>query len=644
MTKEMYDHQKRAVEFIVAAENDESETNKAYMLCDEMGLGKTQAVVESFFVSKLVGRSLIITPPKIIDEWKKTIDEVSASKHIKTKVYVILHANSDIVPTEDVCVMMISYAVLLKMYTYLKERPASSLATAKLVYGIKWTRIVFDEIHTIRSSQRKTHEACRALDAGSRGGVSASPVHNSVDDLRSIAEVLRVAYISTLIGMKTLKRTMKEVAQNDPEFEPPELEEHVVKAPFETDDEKQNYIHAIRQFDSSLGETGQTKSRALEVFSRLRISSVASCCIGGLRPNMITPERTFRNTKSTKMNMMINTLNEDPSDDVVVFSEWTSVLEVAYHALLEAGFTIVGKVVGGTKPSMVGTIINELFERKQHRHPRVLLASLRSFYQSVNWQRFNKVVFLEPPLNPQIRNQATGRVRRIGQERRVKQVMLIIAGSVEERVLGILDIKQDIALSIFGDSTRIRHVLVKNLVEMLETQKSDPSIEEEENTTSLRRIIAKLGDTIQIKDIETSGACWMATDVDDWNIPETCVGLPLPVVVTEEGKPRRKYDSPFASRVYKLSFRPSMKNARLIRIASPAELMKRISDRAKELQIDDVRFHCGRMFDVANAFRHHLCGEVIDEVRPAKISVWGFLFDDGAILALWPLRLFEIKK
>jgi hypothetical protein len=60
MTKEMYDHQKKAVGFIVAAESDESEENKAYLLCDDMGLGKTQAVVESFFVSPLIGRTLIV--------------------------------------------------------------------------------------------------------------------------------------------------------------------------------------------------------------------------------------------------------------------------------------------------------------------------------------------------------------------------------------------------------------------------------------------------------------------------------------------------------------------------------------------------------------------------------------------------------
>lgn len=643
MTKEMYDHQKKAVEFIVAAESDESEENKAYLLCDDMGLGKTQAVVESFFVSPLTGRTLIVAPPKIISEWKKTVDEVSLSKTKQTPVYVILHANSRFVPTEDVCVLLISYAVLLKMFTYRKDNPSLAFDTCKFIYSITWTRVVFDEIHTVRSSQRKTHEACRSLNARSRGGVSASPVHNGVDDLKAIGEVLHVTYISKLIGMKMLKRTMKEVAQNDEEFELPELEETIVKAPFETEDEKYNYITAIRQFDSAIGDAVQTKSRALEVFSRLRMSSVAVCCIGGLRPNMITPERTFRNTKSTKMNMMIKTLKEDSSDDVVVFSEWTSVLEVAYHALHEAGFEVIGKVVGGTKPSTVENIINGLFERKQRTKPRVLLASLRSFYQSVNWQRFNKVVFLEPPLNPQIRNQATGRVRRIGQVRTVKQVMLIISGSVEERVLGILDVKQDIARSILGDASRIRNVLVQNLAEMLETQKNDSMLIEVEESSLLRRIIVNLGETVFVEEITSLNSRWIATDVDDWYMPETCVGLPLPVVVTEEGKPRRKYDSPFASKIYKLAFRSSMKNAKLVKISTPMELMKRLSDKALELQIDDSRFHCGRLSDVANAFRHHLCGEVIDEVRPAKISVWGFVFDDGAILALWPLRLFELK-
>lgn len=639
----MFDHQKKAVEFIDNAEHDETETNRAYMLCDHMGLGKTRPVVESIFDSDLQGKTLIVVPSNALKVWETTIEEVAPMKENHIPVHIIYHTNSEFVPLEDVCIMIISYAVIQKMHSALKNADIDSFITAKFIFSYKWLRIVFDEIHTVRSSHRKTHEACRSLNALIRGGVSATPIHNGAEDLRSIGSVLHVSYVSKLIGMKMLKRTITDVAMNDDKFELPPLEEIVIKAPFESDEERYNYIVAIRQFDSSIQGLQTSKPRALEIFSRLRMSSVSSCCIGGLRPNMITSERTYKNTKSTKMRLLVRTLDESPSDDFVVFSEWTSALEVALVTLEDAGFTTVGKVVGGTNIKTVDRIIDDLFARKQRNHPRVLLASLRSFYQAVNWQRFNKVIFIEPPLNPQVRNQATSRVLRIGQTRNVTQIMLIIAGSVEERVMGILDVKQNIATHIFGEPSRIREVLIHNLAEMLETQPriKDTCVEEEESS-SVRNIVRELGEIVSIEEAGILSKVWIATDVDDWLVPETCIGLPLPVVITPEGEDRKKYDSPFACRTYRLRPIQSMKTAKIIRISSPSELMRKLSSKANSHRIDDNRFHCGRLSDVANAFRHHLCGEVVNEVRPSKISVWGFMFDDGAVLILWPLRIFSI--
>jgi hypothetical protein len=65
----------------------------------------------------------------------------------------------------------------------------------------------------------------------------------------------------------------------------------------------------------------------------------------------------------------------------------------------------------------------------------VFLLSIRAGACGINLTQANEVFLLEPCLNPALEAQAVGRVHRMGQTRDVRVTRLVMAGSVEERIL-----------------------------------------------------------------------------------------------------------------------------------------------------------------------------------------------------------------
>lgn len=74
----------------------------------------------------------------------------------------------------------------------------------------------------------------------------------------------------------------------------------------------------------------------------------------------------------------------------------------------------------------------------------VFLLSIRAGACGINMTQANKVVIMEPCLNPSLEAQAIGRVYRMGQIRAVEVIRLIMKNSVESRLQTMLAKKYDI--------------------------------------------------------------------------------------------------------------------------------------------------------------------------------------------------------
>ncbi|KAK0637215.1 SNF2 family N-terminal domain-containing protein [Bombardia bombarda] len=137
----------------------------------------------------------------------------------------------------------------------------------------------------------------------------------------------------------------------------------------------------------------------------------------------------------------------EPPYKSVVFSGWTSHLDLIQLALDNAGIThtrLDGKMTRNARNAAMDAF-------RDDPNVQVILVSIMAGGLGLNLTTANSVYVMEPQFNPAAEAQAVDRVHRLGQKRPVRTVRYIMAGSFEEKMLLLQDKKKKLAsLSMDG--------------------------------------------------------------------------------------------------------------------------------------------------------------------------------------------------
>ncbi|KFG83979.1 putative SNF2 family helicase/ATPase [Metarhizium anisopliae] len=140
---------------------------------------------------------------------------------------------------------------------------------------------------------------------------------------------------------------------------------------------------------------------------------------------------------------------DEPPFKSVVFSGWTSHLDLIELALKAAGITFVR--LDGSMTRMARTAAMEKF--REDNTVEVILVSIMAGGLGLNLTAGNTVYVMEPQYNPAAEAQAIDRVHRLGQKRPVRTVRYIMQDSFEEKMLELQEKKMKLAsLSMDGQS------------------------------------------------------------------------------------------------------------------------------------------------------------------------------------------------
>ena len=123
---------------------------------------------------------------------------------------------------------------------------------------------------------------------------------------------------------------------------------------------------------------------------------------------------------------------------MLVFSQFATMLGIIAEALRERSIShvvLTGATVDRERPI-------EMFQRGL---ADVFLISLKAGGTGLNLTNADTVIHYDPWWNPAAQNQATDRAYRIGQKNPVFVYKMIVAGSVEERMLALQQRKQSLA-------------------------------------------------------------------------------------------------------------------------------------------------------------------------------------------------------
>lgn len=421
------------------------------ILADDMGLGKTLQTIALLCKERQNGRttipSLVVTPTSLVANWAREVARFCPS--LSCLVY---HGSRRLELSGQIAhadVVITTYPILV--------RDLPHLGLQKFHY------LVLDEAQAIKNPMSQAARAVKTLQAHHRLCLSGTPVENNLDELWSLfdflmpdllgskavfqrrfrapierdADTVRLAALRERVGPFVLRRMKEQVAKELP----PKTE---LVRPVEIEGDQRDLYESIRlaahaDVRKAIQKKGVPASAVtiLDALTKLR----QVCC----DPRLVRLPAANGVDKSAKRRLFFELLPSQLREGrrVLVFSQFAQMLALLSEGLLERGIRhtcLTGKVMDRQRRI-------DLF---QEGKVDVFLISLKAGGTGLNLTRADTVVHYDPWWNAAAQAQATDRAHRIGQTRPVFVHNLIVAGSVEERMLALQRRKQWLSDSLFA--------------------------------------------------------------------------------------------------------------------------------------------------------------------------------------------------
>jgi len=194
---------------------------------------------------------------------------------------------------------------------------------------------------------------------------------------------------------------------------------------------------------------------------------------------------------STKILYLLDILErETPSHKVIVFSQFTTMLDLVEPFLKIAGYNFT-RYDGSMRNDLREASLERL---RNDKHTRVLLCSLKCGSLGLNLTAASRVVILEPFWNPFVEEQAIDRVHRINQTRDVVVYRLTIDGTVEERILDLQESKRKLAKAAIEGGKAKMNLSMKDIMALFrrDAEREEPHDHHDLGADRVRVLLADM--------------------------------------------------------------------------------------------------------------------------------------------------------
>lgn len=420
--EELFDYQLEGATYLLE--------HKVALLGDEMGLGKSiQAIAALRLLVRRgeVNRVLILCPKTLIFDWYYKLRNWAPDLRV--------------VPVEgpkrrrhwywrcQVHVFLIGYETFRED---LKEN---------LVDPSVFDMVILDEIQRIKNPDTATHRAVARVGATWRWGLSGTPVENKVEELLAIFAYLKPGLLPVhkayqadglheKIGPYVLRRRKADVLRHLPPKEYRTVWIDLTPAQrWAYEAAERAGVHAIRQ-------AGQA---AAPMIALALITKLKQIC------NVDVP--TGASCKATYLEQELPGLLER-GEKALIFSQYPKVSLTPLLPRLEKFGTIL---FDGSLSDWNRQFLVHHFQKKEL--PRVLAMSLKAGGVGITLTRANHVYHLDHWWNPAVALQAEDRTHRIGQKQTVYVTSLLTRGTVEERIVELVERKRELFRQVMDPLT-----------------------------------------------------------------------------------------------------------------------------------------------------------------------------------------------
>ena len=428
--------------------------NLSGVLADDMGLGKTLQAITLLWIEHCLRDterpSLVVVPTSLIQNWKRELARFAPE--LPVRIWHGATRTGGDPGTGGARVIVTSYALLVRELARWQAR--------------EFHYLILDEAQTIKNPRSAVREAACSLHATQRLCLSGTPVENHLGDLWSLFDFLtpgllgsaaqfHVSYrtpieserneeqLSALqrsVGPFILRRTKEQVAADLPPKSTFVRPVRLGPAQRRLYESIRVAAHAdVRRMVQAKGISGSTVA-ILDALMKLR----QVCC----DPRLVQVQAARCVTESAKLESLFRLLAAERAEQrrILVFSQFTSMLALIAAGLEERGIRY-GLLTGATADRQ------RQVDAFQEGRVEVFLISLKAGGTGLNLTSAETVIHYDPWWNPAAQAQATDRAHRIGQTRPVFVHQLIVAGSVEERMLELQSHKRELAERLTGTAS-----------------------------------------------------------------------------------------------------------------------------------------------------------------------------------------------
>ncbi len=435
------------------------------VLADDMGLGKT---IQGIGAAELLAqeadihRVLVICPASLKSQWRNEVHRFSERDCQLIAGNAVDRAGQY---HNDCFFTVCNYEQVLR--------------DIGVIERVKWDLIILDEGQRIKNWEAKTSAVIKSLKSPFALVLSGTPLENRLDELYSVVQFIddrRLApafrffhrhrvvdengKVMAYKNLDELRRNLKPILlrrtrENVMQQLPSRSTEFVRIPP--TDEQSTLHAGYMQQVVTI------TRKKFLTEMDLLRLQKYLLMCRMCANSTFLCDKQPpGYSSKLERLGELCDQLFLEENRKAVLFSEWTTTLDLLQPMLEARGINYVR--LDGSVPQAKR---QQLVHHFQSRSSCQLFLTTNAGSTGLNLQAANTVINVDLPWNPAVLEQRIARAHRMGQKRPVQVFVLITEDTLEDRLLGTLSAKHQLALAALDPDSDVEEVEVGSGIEEL---------------------------------------------------------------------------------------------------------------------------------------------------------------------------------
>jgi len=453
------------------------------ILADDMGLGKTiQGVGTAELLAREaeIKRVLVICPASLKSQWRNEIHRfcdrdvqlVGGSMSERGTQY-----------QGEAFFTVCNYEQVLRDILAIEQVP--------------WDLIILDEGQRIKNWESKTSRVIKSLRSRFALVLSGTPLENRLDELYSVVQFIDdrrlgpgfrffnkhrvVDEKGKVLGYKNLaelRETLKPIlirrTRESVKLELPPRTIDVIRIP--PTDEQLEIHRTHMQVVLSI-----VNKKFISEMDLLRLQrALLMCRMAADSTYLVDKQAPGYSTKLAHLEELFDRMFEEEGRKVIVFSEWTTMLNLIEPTLKRRKLDFVR--LDGSVPQKKRQLLVQQF---QNNPACKLFLTTNAGSTGLNLQSANTVINVDLPWNPAVLEQRIARAHRMGQKQPVQVYVLLTEQTIEENLLATIAAKKDLALAALDAESDVEQVTLqsglqdlKNRLEILLGARADAPVDE----------------------------------------------------------------------------------------------------------------------------------------------------------------------